>query len=194
MSGMRLYLLRHGKPDVEPGRCYGGTDLDVPMDEHLRIINANLPLLPRGLPLYASPLRRCRELAGMLAQRLGAQVPMLDARLAEMHFGAWEMQPWDRIPREEIDAWAADMAEYRPGNGERVMDVAARVAGFHADLLAGKTEGAIVVAHAGTMRLLKECAQGGPLRDIALRAARSRHGIAYGELLVLEFGQGNSGQ
>jgi alpha-ribazole phosphatase len=184
---MRLFLLRHGKPDAASGLCYGSTDLAVPGGEQERVIDAVLPLLPRDVPVYASPLRRCRELAVALAARLGAPDPIIDARLAEMHFGAWEMQSWERIPRREVDAWAADLAGYRPGGGENVLDVATRVSGFHADLLSG-TGDAIIVAHAGTLRLLKECVNGGSPRDMALRAARSRHEIAYGELLILEQG------
>jgi len=188
---MRLYLIRHGKPDLGPGLCYGSTDLGVPAGEQVRVADSVLPLLPRAMPIYTSPLRRCRELAMMLAGRLGVRDPVIDARLAEMHFGAWEMQPWDQVPRMEVDAWAADTAGYRPGGGERVLDVAERVRGFHADLISGMEDGgdsrseAIIVAHAGTMRLLKECVRGGSLRDIALRAARSRHEIAYGELIIL---------
>jgi len=182
---MRLFLLRHGKPDVASGLCYGSTDLAVPVEEHQRVINAVLPLLPRDTPIYTSPLRRCREPADELASRLGMAAPVMDARLAEMHFGAWEMQSWDRIARREVDAWAADLAGYRPGGGESVLDVATRVCGFHADLLSGMSD-AIIVAHAGTMRLLQECVRGGSPRDVALRAARSRHEIAYGELVILK--------
>ncbi|WP_194721131.1 histidine phosphatase family protein [Noviherbaspirillum malthae] len=182
---MRLFLLRHGKPDVASGLCYGSTDLAVSGEEQERVIDTVLPLLPRDMPIYASPLRRCRELAVALAERLEAPMPVIDARLAEMHFGAWEMRSWDQIPRREVDAWATDLAGYRPGGGESVFDVATRVSGFHADLLSGVSD-AVIVAHAGTMRLLKECVKGGSPRDLALRAARSRHEIAYGELLILE--------
>ncbi|MEC4722184.1 histidine phosphatase family protein [Noviherbaspirillum sp. CPCC 100848] len=194
---MRLYLLRHGKPSIEPGHCYGSTDLAVPIGEQERVIDAILPLLsrlPPGVPIYTSPLRRCRELAAALAGRLMLRKPVIDARLAEMHFGAWEMQPWDRIPRAEVDAWAADLTGYRPGGGERVLDVAARVGAFLADLPPADADGdaAVIVAHAGTMRLLKECVRGGPTRDIGLRAAQSRHDIAYGELLILECRPGSS--
>lgn len=192
---MRLYLLRHGKPGIGPGRCYGSADLAVPVDEQERVIDAALPLLrrlPPGAPVYSSPLRRCRELAEALAGRLGLQDPVIDVRLAEMHFGAWEMQPWDRIPRAEVDAWVADMAGYRPGGGERVLDVAARVGAFLADLRNGAQQEAVIVTHAGTMRLLREGMHGGSNRDIGLRAAQNRHDIAYGEVLILECGQGGS--
>ena len=48
-------------------------------------------------------------------------VVRLDARLVELDFGSWEMHHWDTIPRAQIDAWAADVALYRPGDGESVL-------------------------------------------------------------------------
>lgn len=193
---MRLYLLRHGKPAIEPGRCYGSSDLAVSIEEQERVIDVVLPMLcplSKAVALYTSPLRRCRELAVALAARLEVQEPVIDARLAEMHFGAWEMQPWEHIPRAEVDAWAADMVGYRPGGGERVLDVAERVSSFLAEMPSGAEDAAIIIAHAGTMRLMMECAQGGSARDVALRAAQSGHDIAYGELVILGRGQGISG-
>src|SRR5206468_1510414 len=97
-----------------------------------------------------SPLRRCADLAALLpcASR------HVDVRLAEIDFGRWEMRPWDDIPRAEIDAWATDVAAYRPGGGESVLQMAARVGAFYDELLRKPYTGAIVVCHAGTMRLL----------------------------------------
>jgi alpha-ribazole phosphatase len=136
-------------------------------------------------------LQRCAALAG----RLG--VHTLDARLAEMDFGAWELRSWDDIPRAEIDAWAADLANYRPGGGESVLQVAARVAAFRAELLdRSKQEHdhghrrAAIICHAGTIRLLMALEAGLkaglPLEEIALRAAAAPHKIAYGETVILE--------
>ena len=39
----------------------------------------------------------------------------LDDRLAEIDFGAWEGQPWDRVVRADFDAWMNDFAEARSG-------------------------------------------------------------------------------
>jgi alpha-ribazole phosphatase len=183
---MRLILVRHPQPLVAAGICYGGTDLDVAPEQLERALAALAPQLPAGVPLYSSPLRRCAGLAARLSP-----FPIFDRRLVEMDFGDWEMQPWDDIPRADIDAWAADMVNYRPGGGDSVLRMAERIAAFYADLqrqLGEDHEGggeAIVVCHAGAMRLLKACHAGLPPAEMALQAAGTPHKIAYGGLLVL---------
>jgi alpha-ribazole phosphatase len=183
MGRMKLYLLRHPQPDVAPGLCYGAADVAagaVAMAEvRMRLASTGLP---GDLPVYTSPLRRCAALAGSL----GAATLHVDARLAEMDFGTWELRPWSDIPRAEVDAWNADLLRYRPGGAENVLDVARRVAAFRAGLLRAGTREALVVCHAGTIRLLLALRAGRTLEDAALDAARIPHRIGYGELLVLE--------
>jgi alpha-ribazole phosphatase len=106
----------------------------------------------------------------------------LDARLAEMDFGAWELRPWSEIPRADIDAWTADLLHYRPGGAENVLDVARRVQAFVADL---RAPSALIVCHAGTIRLLTALHGGAPLEQAALQAAQTPHRIGYGQLVVL---------
>jgi alpha-ribazole phosphatase len=183
---MRLYLLRHGRPEIEPGVCYGSSDLTVSQEEHACIVAATRPLLPQCVPVFSSPLRRCRELAMQLADALGGEQVRYDERLAEMHFGEWEMRKWDDIRREEIDAWANDPVMYRPGQGESVLHMAQRVCAFYEDLQQRQCESAIVVCHAGTMRLLSECRSGVSPMRMAANAARLRHDILYGELITLD--------
>ena len=180
---MRLILVRHPQPLVAAGVCYGSTDLEVAPGELARTLAALAPRLPAGLPVYSSPLRRCAGLAAGLSA-----TPIFDARLVEMHFGGWEMRAWDDIARADVDAWAADLANYQPGGGESVLRMAARIAAFHAHLqrqLAGDGE-AIVICHAGAMRLLSACHAGLPPPEMALQAARAPHHIAYGGILILD--------
>ncbi|HEU4846473.1 MAG TPA: alpha-ribazole phosphatase family protein [Burkholderiaceae bacterium] len=179
---MRMTLIRHPQPLVAPGVCYGSTDLALAQKPRDQVLAALAGTLPAGAPLYASPLRRCAE----LAERIGAATPIYDARLAEMHFGAWEMQRWDDIPRTEIDAWAADLVHYRPGGGESVLQMATRVADFYSALRAGAPSDIIIVCHAGTMRLLMACHAGLAPAAMALHAAGTPHSIAYGERIVLQ--------
>jgi alpha-ribazole phosphatase len=181
---VKLHLVRHPQPDIAPGVCYGASDVAVAPSERLRVQSLLMAAgLPGALPTYASPLRRCAELAACLApQRL-----TYDARLAEMDFGAWEMQPWSAIARADVDAWAADLLHYRPGGAENVLDVARRVAAFMADLRAAGTPEALLVCHAGTIRLLAALATGLPLEAAALQAAQTPHRVAYGEIVVLEY-------
>ncbi|HAK92661.1 MAG TPA: phosphoglycerate mutase, partial [Massilia timonae] len=69
---------------------------------------------------------------------------------------------------------------------ESVMDVAARVAGFDADIRRAGHAQALVICHAGTMRLLHSLHLGGTLVEAALRAAQAPHRIGYGEVMMLE--------
>ncbi len=181
---MRLFLIRHGRPEVAQGVCYGRSDLDVSDAEQDRVLASVINDLPRGSLIYTSPLRRCRELAVRLAAQLDSSI-LEDARLAEMDFGAWETRAWDDIPRAEIEAWAKDLTGYRPGGGESVLDVARRVHAFYLEMQAAQLEHAIVVCHAGTMRLFSQCQHGATVEKIALHAAQARHEIAYGQLHTL---------
>lgn len=179
---MRLYLVRHPKPVVPPGYCYGRTDLPAQDTDTARVLAAlHGQNLPGAMPVYASPLQR----SAVLAQQLST-APVFDARLAEMDFGAWELRQWDDIAREEIDAWNADLLHYRPGGGENVLQVAVRVAAFLADLQRARHAEALVICHAGTMRLLHAMSSGGTLQEAALRAASTPHQIGYGHVMVLE--------
>lgn len=139
---MRLFLIRHPKPDIDTGICYGRSDLGLAEDAVERA-DALRGLLPVDAPLFTSPLRRCLE----LARALHAE-PIIDARLMEMHFGDWEMRRWAEIPRHEIDAWAADPVGYTPPGGESPLAMRARVA----PLLRELPEIAVVVAHGGVLR------------------------------------------
>lgn len=184
---MRLILVRHPAPQVNSGTCYGRSDVAV-APRAMATVRANLQAtLPAGVPLYTSPLRRCAGLATALAQDLPSSTLRFDARLAEMDFGAWEMQPWHAIARADIDAWAADLAYYRPGGGENVLAMATRVHAFLGDLLCEQHETAIIICHAGTIRLLLALQARLPLEETALRAANSAHKIAYGETVVVDF-------
>jgi alpha-ribazole phosphatase len=183
---MRVYLIRHGRPEIAADVCYGRTDVTVSPEENARVVSALLPVLPSHAPVFSSPLRRCSELALRLATALGSGEVAHDRRLAEMHFGDWEMRSWEEIPRMQIDGWANDMTAYRPGGGESVEEVARRVCSFHQDMLSRNLESAIVVCHAGTMRLLSQHQHGATALEMARKAALVRHGIGYGELLILD--------
>lgn len=184
---MKLHLVRHPQPAIAPGLCYGASDIAVAQAELVRVCAALRGAgLPGHMPVYSSPLQRCAR----LAQRLQPSGVRFDSRLAEMNFGSWEMLPWSAISRREIDAWAADPLSYRPGGAENVLDVARRVAAFAAELreelAGGGGAEALLVCHAGTMRLLCAMQGGAPLEQAALRATATPHDIGYGETILLK--------
>jgi alpha-ribazole phosphatase len=73
-----------------------------------------------------------------------------------MSFGAWEGMPWESVPREELDAWASDMWNYRAGGGESAAMIAARWRRWAAHIATGGIERrspVIAVTHAGLIRI-----------------------------------------
>lgn len=141
---MILHLVRHPRPVVAPGTCYGR--LDVPAEDVAGAAARLRPQLPAGVPLWTSPLRRCRDLAEQLHP-----APLADSRLAEMNFGDWEGLAWDAIGAATLDAWAADVAGFVPPGGESARMLQARALDFVANL---DVPEAVVVTHAGVMRVL----------------------------------------
>jgi alpha-ribazole phosphatase len=144
-----LTLLRHVRPEVTEGLCYGITDLAL-APGHQAALEALLPRLPPVTAIATSPLRRCRETAEALAARLRLQVEM-DPRLIEMDFGAWEGRPWDDIPRAELDQWAADFLHARPHGGESVAQLQARVRAALADFRT-RPGHPLLVTHGGVIK------------------------------------------
>lgn len=149
---MRLYLVRHPKPLIEAGVCYGR--LDCPAEDVLAPAARLAAELPPGLPVWSSPLLRCHALARALHPQ-----PIIDERLAEIHFGDWEGRRWDDIPRAEIDAWAADVGGYVPPGGESPRALQRRALDFVASL---DVPEAVIVTHAGVIRTLVAHWQGLP--------------------------------
>jgi alpha-ribazole phosphatase len=158
-----LWLVRHARPLIESGICYGA--LDVAADRQSTEDAAHLlaEALPRSLPVRVSPARRCQQLAEALARLRGDLQFATDLRLAEMDFGQWEGVGWDQIPRAAMESWTADFGDHRFGGKESANEVIARVAevwdaarGISRDDMAvnssGALQGEIWITHAGVIR------------------------------------------
>jgi alpha-ribazole phosphatase len=141
----RLWLVRHARPLVTPGICYGA--LDVPADAAATRTAAEqlAAALPHGVPVWHSPLQRCEQLALDLIALRPDLTSKPDARLREMDFGNWEGQSWDAIGKARVDAWTADFCGHAPGGGESLAQMLERVQS--ALEACGAMHG--VIAHAG---------------------------------------------
>ena len=144
---MQVFLIRHPRPQIADGICYGR--LDMPAHDIEATAAALRTQLPPGLPVISSPLRRCRELAEALHPS-----PRFEARLVEMHFGEWEGLAWDAIAREAFDAWAADLLHHAPPGGESAAMLQARAVACLDALAAEGITVCIIVTHAGVFRAL----------------------------------------
>ena len=171
---MQVFLIRHPRPRIAEGICYG--QLDVPALDLVSTADALRAQLPPGLPVIASPLARCRELATLLHP-----APRFDARLMEMHFGEWEGKPWDEIPREALDAWAADVPHFAPPGGESAAMLQSRCVAVLDALVQEDATACAVVTHAGIMR----AAVGHLRREPA--AVWSQRRFAHGEYVLIDW-------
>lgn len=158
-----LYLIRHTKPDIVSGTCYGQLDIGL-ADSFSEEANQALRYLPPLELILTSPLQRAHRLAEYLAQTQRCAL-RADARLMEKHFGAWEGKTWDDIARGEIDAWAADVMGYSPPGGESAQQVMQRVQSLLRDVVQLPQHNIALVAHGGSIRALLATVGGLPLVD-----------------------------
>jgi alpha-ribazole phosphatase len=157
---MNLYLVRHTRVAVDPGICYGITDVSL-ADTYIRDISDVTRQLSHlnNTVIYSSPLSRCR----LLAEKITSRQIVFDDRLKELDFGKWEMQPWDTITGYEADLWMNDYVNVRCPEGESYIDLSVRVKSFLADLSKEKHETAIIVTHGGVVRTILTLLQNIPL-------------------------------
>ncbi|MCB1917347.1 MAG: histidine phosphatase family protein [Rhodocyclaceae bacterium] len=142
---MQLFLIRHPRPEVPAGVCYGRSDVGL-AEPVAAAAHRLAALLPPGCRIVSSPLQRAR----LLAEALGPV--RLEPRLAEMDFGEWELCPFDGL-RGQLDAWAADPLGFCPPGGESAAQMASRACAAAAELLTG-TGPLAVVAHGGPLRAI----------------------------------------
>ncbi len=154
---MDVVLIRHARPEVAAGICYGRLDLPLAQPFSAGPMAAGLRNTVRGTDaarMLCSPQARARDTALALAHALALPEPAIEPDLRELDFGDWEGQPWDDIPRAQLDAWAADLLGARPHGGESAAQAQARVTAW-ADALPVNDPGSLlVVGHAGPMRML----------------------------------------
>ena len=155
---MNLYLVRHPRPLGTRGRCYGRQDVNISarsLRESLTALRAHdeAHALRTG-KIFSSPSLRCVRLARALA---APREPLLAAELMEMDFGTWEGVAWDAVPRAELDAWAGDVWNYRPGGAESAALLAERWTRWLARLTSSGIETAVAVTHAGVIRVARLC-------------------------------------
>ena len=156
---MNLALLRHGPTEWNAvGRVQGHTDVPLSQAGYELMAARALPFcFPR---VYASPMSRARQ----TAEALGLTDPVLDVRLMEQNWGAWEgLTRAEILARDGEDAFVkagSNRGEaFRPGGGESTGELHARVADFLNDVAHGEDD-AVAVAHLGVLRAAYTLATG----------------------------------
>lgn len=173
-------LLRHGETALTPQKRFSGSGgSDPALSERGRWQAARAaeafaaPGTFGGLggtleAVVSSPLLRCRETAGAVAERLGLPVEVEPA-LRETDFGIFEgltfAEAKERHPV-ELDAWLASVDTPPPG-GESLAEAGARVAAAQAALVerwAGRT--VLLVSHVTPIKTFVRLALGAPAETL----------------------------
>lgn len=185
---MKLWLLRHARVELPSGLCYGASDVPAHEGRTAEAARAIAPLLPSGLPVWVSDLRRAQQMHEALRlQRPDLGVATTDVRIREMDFGVWEQTAWDAVPREAFDAWMSDFSQHRFGGAECVDELMARVVDALDETRAavGQEGDALWITHAGVIRSAMYLAQQGR-RPIASAREWPRDAPHTGGWMVLD--------
>ncbi len=150
---MEIYVIRHTAPAIEPGICYGQSDIGLQAsfkNDSAKILKK----IPRTVvAVYTSPLVRCKKLAALISCEL--PIPLHeDARLKELNFGDWEMKRWDEIETIPLHSWMTDYVNKPCPNGESYQRLYERVESFLIELSQLNIESAALVTHHGVMKCI----------------------------------------
>ena len=155
-----LALLRHGDTAWSAeGRIQGRSDVPLSDEGRAALAAFRLPACGREMRVVTSPLSRCTETAALI----GAPRAPVDARLAEMHWGAWEGCVLAELRAELGEVMRANEArgwDFRPAGGESPREVLARVQEWLRDC----DRPTLAVTHRGVIRVIYAAATGWDLR------------------------------
>ncbi|CAM5636289.1 bifunctional RNase H/acid phosphatase [Streptomyces viridifaciens] len=163
-------LLRHGETPLTPEKRFsgsGGSDPELSDKGRWQAERAAEALAARGSiqAVVASPMRRTRQTAEIVAARLGLEV-RYEEGLREVDFGAWEgltfAEVRERYP-DDLTAWLGSAKARPTGSSESFTTLTHRVGVARDKVLArypGRT--VLVVSHVSPIKTLVRLALGAP--------------------------------
>lgn len=147
-------LVRHG--ETERRNCFCGSSDHALSDRGWCQMREALPTSFSWTLVVSSPLRRCAEFASAFAHENGLGF-RLEAGFREMHFGEWEGRSaeeiWTREPQAMARFWS-DPDRYPPPGAEPLTSFQDRVLAAWNRLVSAEAKNILVIAHAGTIRVL----------------------------------------
>ncbi|MER9559175.1 histidine phosphatase family protein [Mesorhizobium sp. M0323] len=198
---MKLILSRHGNT-FDPGDkvVWVGRRTDLPLTgeggrQAQRLGNTLCQSDIRLGGLYCGPLRRTRQHAEIVAECIGGTpLPIVDSRLAEIDYGAWEGLSSQEIiaqfGREELETWERYSAWPRsPGWSPSEATLAHGVTTFveHLARTQGEDSAALAVTSNGVLRYFLRLADDTLKVKMGGRSGK----VATGNICILEVRKGN---
>jgi len=136
-----FYYLRHGETEANAARLIAGSlDVDLTPLGRSQALAAAAALAPLPITaIYSSPMKRARDTARPIAERLALPVAIIPG-IAERYWGALEGKPL-----------ASRVRGVMPEDAESAEDFTARVLSGMAQIQAAVP---LIVAHSGVFRVL----------------------------------------
>lgn len=166
----KIYLVRHGKPDIQNEKRYLGIT-DAPLDcdgiEQAKYLKRHFDQIPIE-KIFTSPLKRSLQTAGIMCggKRQGYRIVK---EFKEINMGIWENKPVEYIkknfPREYEDR-GKNMATFIPAEGESFNQLADRVLPAFDNIVRHHSGNVIIIAHAGVNRVILSKILGISIQDI----------------------------
>ncbi len=164
-SGNTYFVMRHGEADLNVKGCINGVaneSNELTARGKAQVEESAKKLSGKGVGyIYASPLRRARDTAAIMARALGLDQDhiIFDERLSENRFGDMEGMQIDTY--EKVYSRLADKMTTTPRGAEawrdakrRLMSVLYELEGKHADTRI------LIVSHDGPIQMLEAGARG----------------------------------
>jgi probable phosphoglycerate mutase len=171
-SPTTLVLVRHGATDHTTDKRFsgrGGHDPALNNDGLAQVRAVADWLAPLGEEIdvvLSSPLRRTRETAEIIAQRLNHPVEVEEG-LAEAAFGTWEGLTFHEVQQaypDDLDAWLGSLDVAPGGHGDSFEEMDRKVRRTRDKILSAFPGKAVLaVTHVTPIKLLVRMALGAPL-------------------------------
>ncbi len=147
---MLVHLIRHTKPEIDEGICYGQTDLNLAKSFEREAQTVLAKLKPHYDCVITSPLQRCSR----LASKIKTDNRLSDDRIIEYNFGDWELKKWSEFTCDATQFWMNNFVEQPTPNGDSLISMKSRVDEFWQELIDSPYKCVAVVTHSGVQRLI----------------------------------------
>jgi alpha-ribazole phosphatase len=182
----KVYLMRHGEVANDGEKRYNGhIDIDITQKGVEQMHRLAELLEGKSIAaVYSSDLIRSKKGAEIISRRVGMSSTAL-RELRERSVGVWEGLTAEEIKTrfpDQYSAWRKDLLNYRPPNGECIIDVSLRILPVFKRLIASHQGKEIaMLLHGGVNRVILADALGLDLMNLF------RIDQAFGALNIIEY-------
>jgi broad specificity phosphatase PhoE len=153
-----ILMARHGETTYNAAERFQGQGDEAVLTDKGREQARELAELAAQEPLaalYCSPVRRARQTAAIVGERIGLE-PVADARFAETNTGDWTDMTYADVERadpEGFEAWKHAGEGFRYPGGESLREQMDRVVDGLVEVTQNGALPALIVCHRGTIRV-----------------------------------------